>query len=68
MTSIIHVGQSKFFMVLIDEGSHECILDYIQTLCELEVTPVVHETFLKDTNAACTKMLGAQEVNSLSRL
>ena len=63
MTSIIHVGQSKFIMVPIDEDSHECILDYIQTLCELEATPVVHGTFLKDT-----KMLDAQEVKFLSRL
>jgi coatomer subunit beta len=35
---------------------------------ELEATPAVHEIFLEDTKAVCTKMLGAQEVNFLSRL
>jgi len=28
---------------------------------ELEATPAVHEIFLKDTKAVCTKMLDAQE-------
>jgi coatomer subunit beta len=64
MTSIIRVGQSKFVTVPIDEDLHECILDCIQTLSELEATPL----FLKDTKAVCTKMLGAQEVNILSCL
>ena len=63
MTSIIRVGQSKFVTVPIDEDSHERILNCIQTLSELEATPAVHEIFLKDTKAAYTKMLGAQEVN-----
>lgn len=52
-------------MVPIDEDSHERILNCIQTLSELEATPAVHEIFLKDTKAAYTKMLGAQEVNFL---
>ena len=32
------------------------------------ITPAVHEIFLKDTKAVCTKMLVAQEVNFLRRL
>ena len=68
MTSIIRVGQSKFVTVPIDEDSHERILNCIQTLSELEATPTVHEIFLKDTKAAYTKMLGAQEVDFFSRL
>ncbi|KIM72128.1 hypothetical protein PILCRDRAFT_16427 [Piloderma croceum F 1598] len=47
--------------VPIDENSHECILNCIQTLSELEATPAVHDIFLKDTKAVHTKMLGAQE-------
>lgn len=65
MTSIIRVGQSKFVTVPIDEDSHERILNCIQTLSELEERPAVHEIFLKDTKAAYTKMLGAQEVSHL---
>ena len=64
MTSIIRVGQSKFVTVPIDEDSHERILNCIQTLSELEEKPSVHEIFLKDTKAAYSKMLGAQEVNA----
>ena|ERR1700691_1148825 len=64
MTSIIRVGQSKFVTVPIDEDSHERILNCIQTLSELEEKPSVHEIFLKDTKAAYSKMLGAQEVNT----
>jgi coatomer subunit beta len=64
MTSIIRVGQSKFVTVPIDEDSHERILNCIQTLSELEEKPTVHEIFLKDTKAAYSKMLGAQEVNT----
>ena len=65
VTSIIHVGQSKFVMVPIDEDSHERILNCILTLSELEATPAIHEILLKDTKAVYTKMLGAQEVNFL---
>jgi len=68
MTSIIHVGQSKLVTVLIDEDSHERILNCVQTLSELKASPAVPKTFLKDTKAAYTKMLGAQEVSFLSRL
>lgn len=64
MTSIIRVGQSKFVTVPIDEDSHERVLNCIQTLSELEEKPSVHEIFLKDTKAAYSKMLGAQEVNA----
>ncbi|KAA1471444.1 coatomer beta subunit [Dentipellis sp. KUC8613] len=61
MTSIIRVGQSKFVTVPIDEDSSERILNCIQTLSELEEKPVVHEVFLKDTKAAYSKMVAAQE-------
>ena len=43
MTSIIRVGQSKFVTVPIDEDSLERILDRIQTLSELEATPLFME-------------------------
>jgi len=68
MTSIIRVGQSKFVSAPIDEDSHERILNCIQTLCELEDKPVVHEIFLSDTKAAYSKMVAAQEVSLLHRL
>ncbi|KAG6901575.1 hypothetical protein C0995_010343 [Termitomyces sp. Mi166 len=61
MTSIIRVGQSKFVTVHIDEDSNERIMNCIQTLSELETQPAVQEVFLKDTKAAYSKMLGAQE-------
>jgi coatomer subunit beta len=64
MTSVIRVGQSKFVSVPIDEDSQERILTCIQTLSELEEKPAVHEIFLKDTKAAYSKMLGAQEVSA----
>jgi len=63
MISIIRVEQSKFATIPIDEDSHECIHNYIQILSELEPPPAVHEVFLKDTKAVCTKILGTQEVN-----
>ncbi|OAX38117.1 Coatomer, beta subunit [Rhizopogon vinicolor AM-OR11-026] len=61
MTSVIRVGQSKFVTVPIDEDSNERILNCIQTISELQETPVVHDIFLKDTKAAYSKMLVAQE-------
>ncbi|THH30621.1 hypothetical protein EUX98_g3558 [Antrodiella citrinella] len=61
MASIIRVGQSKFVTVPIDEDSTDRIMNCIQTLSELESKPVVHEIFLKDTKAAYTKMITAQE-------
>ncbi|KAG1831527.1 coatomer beta C-terminal region-domain-containing protein [Suillus variegatus] len=61
MTSIIRVGQSKFVTVPIDEDSNERILDCIQTLSELQEKSIVHDIFLKDTKAAYSKMLVAQE-------
>lgn len=65
MTSIIRVGQSKFVTVSIDEDSHERILNCIQTLSELETKAAVLDIFLKDTKAAYSKMLGAQEVGAI---
>ncbi|EGN93580.1 hypothetical protein SERLA73DRAFT_97514 [Serpula lacrymans var. lacrymans S7.3] len=61
MTSTIRVGQSKFVTVPIDEDSNERILSCIQTLSELQEKPAVQDIFLKDTKAAYSKMLGAQE-------
>ncbi|KAK7686605.1 hypothetical protein QCA50_010205 [Cerrena zonata] len=61
MASIIRVGQSKFVTVPIDEDSSERIMNCIQTLSELQDKPVVHEIFLKDTKAAYSKMVQAQE-------
>ncbi|OCH95747.1 coatomer protein [Obba rivulosa] len=61
MASVIRVGQSKFAAVPIDEDSNERIMTCIETLSELESKPVVHEIFLKDTKAAYSKMVAAQE-------
>jgi coatomer subunit beta len=62
MTSVIRVGQSKFVTHPIDEDSQERIINCIQTLSELgELTPA-KEVFMKDTKAAYSKMLSAQEV------
>ena len=66
MTSIIRVGQSKFVTVPIDEDSNERILNCIQTLSDLVDQPAVHEIFLKETKAAYSKMIVAQEVSPLS--
>ena len=66
MTSIIRVGQSKFVTVPIDEDSNERILNCIQTLSEHQAEPIVHDIFLKDTKAAYSKMLVAQEVQVYS--
>jgi coatomer subunit beta len=65
MTSVIRVGQSKFVTAPIDEDSNERILNCIQTLSELEEWPSVQQIFLKDTKAAYSKMLAAQEVGFL---
>ena len=62
MVSIIRVGQSKFVTVPIDEDSNERIMNCIQTLSDLGKQPAVQEVFLKDTRAAYTKMIAAQEV------
>ncbi len=62
MASVIRVGQSKFVTAPIDEDSTERIMNCIQTLSELESKPPVHQIFLKDTKAAYSKMVAAQEV------
>ena len=64
MASVIRVGQSKFVTVPIDEDSSERIMSCIQTLSELESSAAVHQIFLKDTKAAYSKMVAAQEVCS----
>ena len=61
MASVIRVGQSKFVTVPIDEDSTERVMNCIQTLSELESKPPVHQIFLKDTKAAYSKMIAAQE-------
>ena len=61
MASVIRVGQSKFVTVPIDEDSTERVMNCIQTLSELESMPPVHQIFLKDTKAAYSKMVAAQE-------
>jgi coatomer subunit beta len=62
MVSVIRVGQSKFVTVSIDEDSNERIMNCIQTLSDLGKQPAVQEVFLKDTKAAYSKMIAAQEV------
>ncbi|KAL1759385.1 adaptin N terminal region-domain-containing protein [Schizophyllum commune] len=61
MASVIRVGQSKFVTVQIDEDSNERIMQCIQTLSELEDEKAVHDIFLRDSQTAYTRMLGAQE-------
>ncbi|KAF9654103.1 coatomer protein [Thelephora ganbajun] len=61
MVSVIRVGQSKFVTVPIDEDSNERIMNCIQTLSDLDKQPAVQEIFLKDTKAAYSKMIVAQE-------
>lgn len=62
MASVIRVGQSKFVTIPIDEDSQERIMNCIQTLSELQAKEPATEVFLKDTKAAYTKMITAQEV------
>lgn len=62
MVSVIRVGQSKFVTVPIDEDSNERIMNCIQTLSDLDKQSAVQEIFLKDTKAAYSKMIAAQEV------
>jgi coatomer subunit beta len=62
MVSVIRVGQSKFVAVPVDEDSNERIMNCIQTLSDLDKQPAVQGIFLKDTKAAYSKMIDAQEV------
>jgi len=62
MVSAIRVGQSKFVTVPIDEDSNERIMNCIQTLSDLDKESTIQEVFLKDTKAAYSKMIAAQEV------
>jgi vesicle coat complex subunit len=65
MTSIIRVGQSKFVTAQIDEDSNERIMNYIQTLTELETKSAVQRTvfggyeksFLQDVASGCSRGL-----------
>lgn len=61
MTSIIRVGQSKFSAVPIDEDSQERIMNCIETLAELQTSNVMNDVFLKDTKAAYSTMVRAEE-------
>jgi coatomer subunit beta len=67
MTSIIRVGQSKFVTIPIDEDSQERIMNCLQTLSELRIKEKAEEVFLKETKAAYSKMLSAQEVRCRSK-
>ncbi|THH02805.1 hypothetical protein EW145_g6702 [Phellinidium pouzarii] len=64
MASVIRVGQSQFVTIPIDEDSQERIMNCLQTLSELEIKEAAEEVFLKDTKAAYSKMINAQEVRS----
>ena len=66
MVSVIRVGQSQFVTVPIDEDSNERIINCIQTLSDLDKQSAIQEVFLKDTKAAYSKMILAQEVCHLS--
>lgn len=66
MVSVIRVGQSKFVTVPIDEDSNERIMNCIQTLSDLDKQQAIQEVFLKDTKAAYSKMIAAQEVSDPS--
>ncbi|KAH8111863.1 coatomer protein [Phellopilus nigrolimitatus] len=61
MASVIRVGQSKFVTIPIDEDSQERIMNCLQTLSELQIKAAAEEVFLKDTKAAYSKMIHAQE-------
>lgn len=63
MTSIIRVGQSKFVTIPIDEDSQERIMNCLQTLSSLQIKEQAEQVFLKDTKAAYSKMITAQEVS-----
>lgn len=65
LASVIRVGQSKFVTVPIDEDSNERIMSCIQTLSDLDKQPAIQQVFLKDTKAAYSKMILAQEVSHL---
>ena len=62
MTSVIRIGQSKFVTIPIDEDSQERIMNCIETLSDSKIKEPAEEVFLKDTKAAYSKMLHAQEV------
>ena len=62
MTSVIRVGQSKFVTIPIDEDSQERILNCLQTLSTFKIKEAAEEIFLKETKAAYSKMINAQEV------
>lgn len=67
MTSVIRVGQSKFVTIPIDEDSQERIMNCLQTLSELKIKDAAEEVFLKDTKAAYSKMINAQEKKALEK-
>lgn len=66
MTSIIRIGQSKFVTIPIDEDSQERIMNCLQTLSNFKVKEAAEEVFLKETKAAYSKMVHAQEVTRAS--
>ena len=63
MAAIIRVGQSKFVTIPIDEDSTDRIMGCITTLSDFKSNKEpIEQVFLKDTKAAYTKMISAQEV------
>ncbi len=70
MSSILHVGQSKFVTMPIDPDSADRIWNCIRTIGEaMSNGEPVEDVFLRDTKAAYSKMILAQEVlHSLSSL
>jgi coatomer subunit beta len=61
MTSVVRVGQSKFSAVPIDEDSQERIMNCIETLSQLQGSKMMSDVFLKDTKAAYSTMVKAEE-------
>jgi coatomer subunit beta len=62
MTSIVRVGQSQFAAVPIDEDSQERIMNCVETLAQLQGSTMMNDVFLRDTKAAYSTMVKAEEV------
>ena len=67
MTSIIRVGQSKFAAVPIDEDSQERIMNCVETLAQLVDSKIMGDVFLRDSQAAFSKMVKTEEAKALAK-
>jgi coatomer subunit beta len=67
MTSIVRVGQSKFSAVPIDEDSQERIMNCVETLSQLQGSKMMSDVFLRDTKAAYSTMVKAEEKKALAK-